>query len=60
MKVLLVADLHYTLPQFDWLQQEGSSYDVVVIAGDLLDLASPVPVAAQVVVVTKLIAENFH
>jgi Icc-related predicted phosphoesterase len=56
MKVLLVADLHYTLPQFDWLQREVTSYDVVVIAGDLLDLASPVPVAAQVVVVTKLIA----
>lgn len=42
MKVLLVADLHYTLPQFDWLQQQANEYDALVIAGDLLEVASPV------------------
>jgi len=52
MKILVVADLHYSLPQFDWVLQQAPSYDVVVIAGDLLETASAVDPGAQIVVVS--------
>ena len=51
MKVLLVADLHYTLKQFDWLHAVAPEFDAVVIAGDLLDIVSTVPLQGQLVVV---------
>ncbi|MBS0560621.1 MAG: metallophosphoesterase [Proteobacteria bacterium] len=53
MRCLLVADLHYALPQFDWLQKVAPRYDVVVLAGDALDLGSSVDFRAQIVVVRK-------
>jgi len=36
MQCLFVADLHYSLPQFDWLLQAAKRYDLVVLAGDAL------------------------
>jgi len=33
MLCLLVADLHYSLPKFDWLLKQAGKYDVVVLAG---------------------------
>lgn len=53
MKCLLVADLHYALKQYDWLVRAAPQFDVVVIAGDLLDLGSYVPRPAQIVVILK-------
>ncbi len=53
MKILLVADLHYTLRQWDWVLSVGDRFDMVVVAGDLLDLGSIVPLEAQIVVVRK-------
>lgn len=53
MRLLLVADLHYSLPQFDWVLDIASDFDVVVLAGDHLDLASLVDGRAQSVVVRK-------
>ena len=53
MRLLLVADLHYSLPQFDWVLDVASDFDVVVMAGDHLDLASIVDGRAQSVVVRK-------
>lgn len=53
MKVLAVADLHYTLKQFDWLHTVAPEFDVVVIAGDLLDIVSTVPLQGQLVVVVN-------
>jgi len=55
MRILLVSDLHYRLRQFDWVHDVAPAYDVVIIAGDLLSLRSPVPVAAQAVAVSALI-----
>jgi Icc-related predicted phosphoesterase len=55
MKCLIVADLHYSLPQYDWVAQVADRFDVVVIAGDHLDLASLVDLRAQSVVVRKYI-----
>ena len=63
MKLLLVADLHYALKQFDWLLEEAQYYDVVVIAGDLLELSSIATPEAQIVVLRtylKRIAAETH
>ncbi|WP_315775076.1 MULTISPECIES: metallophosphoesterase [unclassified Bradyrhizobium] len=51
MRTLIVADLHYSLPQFDWLVAAADHFDAVVFAGDALDLASIVDIRAQIVVV---------
>jgi len=56
MRLLLVADLHYSLPQFDWVLEMSPRFDVVVLAGDHLDLASLVDGRAQSVVVRKYFA----
>ena len=53
MRLLLVSDLHYRLPQFDWLLERAPDFDVVVMAGDQLDLASRVPLESQIVAVRK-------
>lgn len=50
MKLLIVSDLHYSLPQFDWLLSAAPRYDAVILAGDLLDTASAVEHGAQVIV----------
>ena len=53
MRLLAVADLHYSLPQFDWVLEIAADFDVVVLAGDHLELASIVDRRAQSVVVRK-------
>ena len=53
MRCLVVADLHYSLPQFDWLVSAAPHFDLVVIAGDALDIGSIVDFRAQIVVVQK-------
>jgi Icc-related predicted phosphoesterase len=53
MRCLLVADLHYALPQYDWLLKTAPKYDAVVLAGDALDMGSSVAYRAQIVVVRK-------
>lgn len=57
MLVLLVSDLHYRLPQYDWLMSVAADVDVVVVAGDLCDVASPVDVGVQAVAVRAALAE---
>jgi Icc-related predicted phosphoesterase len=56
MRCLVVADLHYSLPQFDWLVSAAPHFDVVIIAGDALDIGSVVDFRAQIVVVRKYLA----
>lgn len=51
MKILAVGDLHYDLRQLDWVLANAPGHDLVVIVGDLLDISSTVPLAAQVPVV---------
>lgn len=53
MRLLFVADLHYSLKQFDWLLARAGEFDVTVIGGDLLDLASPLDADVQIAVVEK-------
>ena len=56
MRILLVSDLHYTLPQLDWVVRSASSFDLVVLAGDQLDISSPVSLDAQSVVLLHYLA----
>ena len=53
MRMLFVADLHYALKQFDWLAKTAVHFELVVIGGDLLDLASSVDLDVQITVVEK-------
>ena len=51
MRVLLVSDLHYDLRKLDWVLGEAGGVDLLVVAGDMLDIASRVPLDAQIEVV---------
>jgi Icc-related predicted phosphoesterase len=51
MKCLLVSDLHYTLKQFDWVSKVARDFDVVVIAGDHLDISSTLEARVQIPVI---------
>ena len=53
MRILVVSDLHYRLPHYDWLVRAAADVDVVAIAGDLADVVSPVPHEVQTVVLTR-------
>lgn len=53
MKMLLVSDLHYTLKQYDWVQQVAGHFDLVVIAGDHLDISAVAALESQIVVISK-------
>src|ERR1700748_1877235 len=56
MRCLVGADLHYSLPQFDWLLSAAPQFDLVIFAGDALDITSAVDFRAQIVVVKKYLA----
>src|ERR1700694_5428760 len=56
MRCLVVADLHYSLPQFDWLLSAAPQFDLVIFAGDALDIGSSVDFRAQIVVVKKYLS----
>jgi Icc-related predicted phosphoesterase len=56
MRILLVSDLHYSLPQLDWVVGAGPDFDLVVVAGDSLNISSAVPVEAQSVVVLNYLS----
>jgi Icc-related predicted phosphoesterase len=51
VQILVVSDLHYALRQLDWLVGAAPEFDLVVIAGDSLDVSSSVDSDAQIIVV---------
>jgi len=38
MRILHVADIHYRLAWFEWISRQSGDYDVLVVAGDLLNM----------------------
>lgn len=53
MRLLFIADLHYTLKQYDWLLAQAEKYDVMIIGGDLLDMGSALDADVQIAIVEK-------
>jgi Icc-related predicted phosphoesterase len=56
LRILLVSDLHYTLPQLDWVVGVAEDFDLVVLAGDTLSIRSAVPLEAQPIVVLEYLS----
>jgi Icc-related predicted phosphoesterase len=56
MRILLTSDLHYKLRQYDWLIGNAAAYDAVVIAGDHIDGALPVPSEVQIAALSATLA----
>ncbi len=53
MKCLHVADLHYNLRKFDWVVDAAADVDLVILAGDHLEISLYIDRPAQAVVVRK-------
>jgi Icc-related predicted phosphoesterase len=53
VRTLLVSDLHYDLRKLDWVLAQAGEVDLLVVAGDSLDIASAVPLDAQITVVLE-------
>ena len=56
MRILVVSDLHYRLPHYDWLVKAADDVDVVALVGDLADVVNAVPFTVQVVVLEKYLS----
>ena len=41
MKLLITADLHFRIHWFQWLAEQAPDFDLVCIAGDLLEMFNP-------------------
>lgn len=55
MKVLLISDLHFRW--FDWVRAQAPQFDLVAIAGDLLDGDAKIPEIEQIAGAKDLITE---
>jgi Icc-related predicted phosphoesterase len=53
VKILLISDLHYALKQFDWAAEAAANFDLVIVAGDHIDIAGQLDGRVQVVVILK-------
>jgi Icc-related predicted phosphoesterase len=53
VRILVATDLHYRLAHYDWLVGQAAGVDAVALTGDLADVANPVPLDVQVVVLEK-------
>jgi Icc-related predicted phosphoesterase len=60
MKLLLTADLHCRIHWFRWLIEEAPNFDLVCIAGDLLDIFKFETRTEQSREIAKLIRELAH
>lgn len=57
MKILITADLHYREHWFRWLIERGANYDLVCIAGDLLNMFNDEPRTEQATEVSRWVRE---
>jgi predicted MPP superfamily phosphohydrolase len=57
MKLLIIADLHFRLHWFRWLIEQAPNFDLVCIAGDLLDMFKFETRQEQAREITRLIRE---
>lgn len=52
VRYLLASDLHYSLPQLDWIATQAPAFDAVVLGGDHLDVGGYVELGAQIVMIS--------
>src|ERR1700751_1524241 len=57
MKILITSDLHYRQHWFHWLIEKGANYDLICVAGDLLDMFKGKPQMEQAREVSRWIHE---
>jgi predicted MPP superfamily phosphohydrolase len=57
MKLLITADLHFRLHWFRWLIEQAPDFDLVCIAGDLLDMFKSVTRMEQAREIARLVRE---
>jgi DNA repair exonuclease SbcCD nuclease subunit len=57
MKLLITADLHFRLNWFRWLIEQAPDFDLVCIAGDLLDMFKSETRLEQAREITRLVRE---
>jgi Icc-related predicted phosphoesterase len=57
MRILLASDLHYRLPHLDWITSVAGDFDAVVLAGDHMDVASPVGPEVQIAALRASLAD---
>jgi Icc-related predicted phosphoesterase len=55
MKILLTADLNCNSEWFRWVEEQASEYEIISIAGDLLDIFSKVAIENQLVLVMEFL-----
>ena len=55
MRCLIISDIHYSLAQYDWILRVAKNYQLVILAGDLLDVSAIADIGAQIVVINKYI-----
>jgi Icc-related predicted phosphoesterase len=53
VRILVATDLHYRLAHYDWLVRRAPDVDVIALTGDLADVANPVPLGVQAVVLDR-------
>jgi Icc-related predicted phosphoesterase len=53
MRILHASDLHYSLPQFDWVLDAAPQFDLLTLAGDHLKIGSVVPLEDQCVTILE-------
>lgn len=53
----MASDLHYRLPQLDWIAEQASDFDAVILAGDHLDLAGHADLGAQIALMKRYLAQ---
>ena len=56
MRILHVSDLHYSLPQFDWVVGAASKFELLTLAGDSLRVGSVVPLVDQSVTILEYLS----
>jgi Icc-related predicted phosphoesterase len=55
MKIPLTADLHSNSDWFSWVEDQASKYELISIAGDLLNIFSKVAIGDQMVLTKEFL-----
>ncbi len=57
MQYLIASDLHYDFGQLDWITEQASEFDAVVLAGDHLDVGGRVDLGVQILMLQAYLSQ---